>query len=82
MNVIDDATTALMSRMVVDQEPQRVKTHSMDMMFYRLSPGSLATETSIPGVEAGFKVPYHAIASDKANDTLYFDTVVRTFKFI
>lgn len=78
LNLIDDVSDALMCRMLVDQDPQQVKADSMIMVFQRLSKGSLETETNIPGVEAGFKVPFQALPADKVNDTLYIDTVVRT----
>ena len=78
LNLIDDVSEALMSRMLVDQDPQQVKTDSMIMLFQRLSQGSIEKETDIPGVEAGFKVPFRALPADKVNDTLYIDTVVRT----
>lgn len=63
--------------MVVDQDPHQIKTDSMDILVYRLSPTSLGKQTDVPGLEAGFRVPFQAIAADKANDTSYIDTVVR-----
>lgn len=64
--------------MVVDQEPEELKTNTLDMVLNRLSPSSLDINTDIKGVNAVFKVPYGAIATDpKANETNFIDALVR-----
>lgn len=65
--------------MVVDQDPHRVKTQSLDMVLNRLSPSSLLIKTDIEGTDASFEVPYEAITTDqRANDAQYIDAVVRS----
>ena len=76
--LIDDVAASLLTYMVVDQEPEELKTNALDMVLNRLSPSSLDINTDIKGVNAVFKVPYGAIATDpKANDTNFIDALVR-----
>ena len=75
--LIDDVGAALLSKMVVDQDPHRVDTKSMYMELNRLSPRSLETNTNFTDDnEAGFKFPLSAITDEKTSDALFIDSVV------
>ena len=74
--LIDDVGTTLLSRMVVDQEPHRLQTKSLDMVLNRLSPNSLENKTDFDENDEGFKLPFKAITDKKANGTQFVDSVV------
>ena len=75
--LIDDVGVALLSKMLVDQDPHRMTTKSMHMELNRLSPRSLETNTNFTDDdEAGFKFPLSAITDDKVNNALFIDSVV------
>ena len=74
--LIDEVGTTLMSRMVIDQEPHKVKTSSLDMVLNRLSPRSLETNREYVQDDVGFKVPFEAITDVKAKDTKFVDFLV------
>ncbi|XP_022809688.1 uncharacterized protein LOC111346681 [Stylophora pistillata] len=75
--LIDDVSVALLSKMLVDQEPNRVQTQSLSMVLNRLSPRSLETATNFtddPSV-GEFKFAFSAITDEKARDAEYIDSV-------
>ena len=72
--LIDEVGTTLLSTMVVDQEPKKVKTSSLIMVLNRLSPRSLRNNRGQDDVE--FKVPFEAITGEKAKDTQFVDFLV------
>ena len=75
--LIDEVGTTLLLRMVVDQEPKKVKTSSLDMVLNRLSPRSLKTNREYVQYDVGsFKVPFEAITGKKAKDTQFVDFLV------
>ena len=74
--LIDDVGTTLLSRMVVDQEPHKIKTSSLDMVLKRLSPRSLKTNREYVEDDVGFKLPFEAITDEKANKTQFVDFLV------
>ena len=74
--LIDEVGTSLSSRMVIDQEPKKVKTSSLFMVLNRLSPRSLKTNRWYIQDDVGFKVPFEAINGEKANDTQFVDFLV------
>ena len=74
--LIDDVGTTLLSRMVVDQEPQRLQTKSLDMVLNRLSPNSLENKTDFEEKDEGFKLPFNAITDKKAKGARFVDSVV------
>ena len=74
--LIDEVGTTLLSRMVVDQEPKKVKTSSLIMVLNRLSPQSLRNNRGYIQGDVGFKVPFEAITSKKAKDTQFVDFLV------
>lgn len=75
--LIDDVGAALLSKMMVDQDPHQVNTKSLNMELNRLSPRSLETNTNFTDEDvAGFKFPLSAITDDKAKDALFIDSVV------
>ena len=79
--LIDNIGTTLLSRMVVDQEPHRVKTKSLDMVLNRLSPRLLETNTGYEDDDVGFKLPFEAITDEKAKDAKFVDTLVSSVIF-
>lgn len=78
--LIDDVGTTLLSRMVVDQEPHRIKTKSLDMVLNRLSPSSLENNTDFTEDDEGFKLPFEAITDERAKDAQYIDSVVSSLR--
>ena len=74
--LIDEVGTTLLSRMVVDQEPKKVKTSSSIMVLNRLSPRSLRNNRGYIQEDLGFKVPFEAITGEKAKDTQFVDFLV------
>ena len=74
--LIDEVGTTLLSRMVVDQEPTKVKTSSLIMVLNRLSPRSLRNNRGYFQDDVGFKVPFEAITGEKAKDTQFVDFLV------
>jgi len=80
--LIDDVGTTLLSRMVVDQDPYRVKTRSLDMVLRKLSRSSLQTHTDFAEDDVGFKLPFNAITDEKAKDAQFVDTVVSMLIFL
>ena len=75
--LIDDVGTALLSKMLVDQDPRRVYTKSMNMVLNRLSPRSLDSDTNFTKDDlSGFKFPFRAITDDKAKNAKFIDSVV------
>ena len=76
--LIEDVGTTLLSKMVVDQEPYRVQTNSLDMVLNRLSPNSLENKTDFEKKDEGFKLPFNAITDGKAKGALFIDSVVRS----
>ena len=74
--LIDDVGTTLLSRMVVDQEPHKVKTSSLDMVLNRLSPRSLKTNREHVQDNVGFKLPFEAITDERAKDAQFVDSLV------
>ena len=74
--LIDEVGTTLLSRMVVDQEPKKVKTSSLIMVLNRLSPRSLRNNRGYIQEDVGFKVPFEAITGEKAKDTQFVDFLV------
>ena len=74
--LIDEVGTTLLSRMVVDQEPHKIKTSSLDMVLNRLSPRSLKTNGEYVEDGVGFKLPFEAITDKKAKDTQFVDFLV------
>ena len=74
--LIDDVGTTLLSRMVVDQEPHRLQTKSLDMVLNRLSPNSLENKTDFEEKDEGFKLPFKAITDKKAKSAQFVDSVV------
>ncbi|XP_068717180.1 polycystin-1-like protein 2 [Montipora capricornis] len=79
--LLDDVGTTLLSRMVVDQEPHRVKTSSLSMMLNRNSPRSLQKTREFIQDGVGFRLPFTAITDDKAKNTKFVDSVVTTSAF-
>ncbi|XP_068717189.1 polycystin-1-like protein 2 [Montipora capricornis] len=79
--LLDDVGTTLLSRMVVDQEPHRVKTSSLGMMLNRNSPGSLQKTREFIQEGVGFRLPFTAITDDKAKNTKFVDSAVTTSAF-
>ena len=76
--LIEDVGTTLLSKMVVDQEPYRVQTNSLDMVLNRLSPNSLENKTDFEKKDEGFKLPFNAITDGKAKGARFIDSVVRS----
>ena len=74
--LIDEVGTTLLSTMVVDQEPKKVKTSSLIMVLNRLSPRSLRNNRGYIQEDVGFKVPFEAITGEKAKDTQFVDFLV------
>ncbi|KAJ7340518.1 hypothetical protein OS493_003270 [Desmophyllum pertusum] len=75
--LIDNVGTALLSKMMVDQDTYRVQTRSIDMELNRLSPRSLKTNKNFTKDDkAGFKFSLTAITDDKATYAQYIDTVM------
>ena len=74
--LIDEVGTTLLSTMVVDQEPKKVKTSSLIMVLNRLSPRSLRNNRGYIQDDVGFKVPFEAITGEKAKDTQFVDFLV------
>ena len=74
--LIDDVGTTLLSRMVVDQEPHKIKTSSLDMVLNRLSRRSLETNREYAEDDVGFKLPFEAITDEKADNTQSVDILV------
>ena len=74
--LIDEVGTTLLSTMVVDQEPKKVKTSSLIMVLNRLSPRSLRNNRGYIRDDVGFKVPFEAITRKKAKDTQFVDFLV------
>ncbi|XP_044184816.1 polycystic kidney disease protein 1-like 2 [Acropora millepora] len=79
--LIDEVGTSLSSRMVIDQEPKKVKTSSLIMVLNRLSPRSLKTNRWYIHDDVGFKVPFEAIIGEKANDTQFVDFLMTLSAF-
>ena len=79
--LIDEVGTTLLLRMVVDQEPKKVKTSSLDMVLNRLSPRSLKTNREYGQDDVGFKVPFEAITDEKAKDAQFVDFLVSSLFF-
>ena len=81
--LIDNVGTALLSKMMVDQDPYGVQTRSIYMELNRLSPRSLKTNKNFTKDDkAGFKFSLTAITDDKATDAQYIDTVVSCLHFV
>ena len=74
--LIDEVGTTLLSRMVVDQEPHKVKTPSLDMVLNRLSPRSLKTNREYVQDNVGYKLPFEAITDERANNAQFVDSLV------
>ena len=74
--LIHEVGTSLSSRMVIDQEPKKVKTSSLTMVLNRLSPRSLRNNRGDIQDDVGFKVPFEAITCKKAKDTQFVDFLV------
>ena len=75
--LIDDVGAALLSKMMVDQDPHRVNTKSMNMVLKRLSPSSLDSNTIFTKDDLpGFKFPFSAITDDRAKNATFIDSVV------
>ncbi|XP_015778540.1 PREDICTED: uncharacterized protein LOC107356405 [Acropora digitifera] len=79
--LIDDVGTTLLSRMVVDQEPHKIKTSSLAMVLNRLSPGSLKTNREYVEDDVGFKLPFEAITDEKADNTQFVDFLMTLSAF-
>jgi len=79
--LIDEVGTTLLSRMVVDQEPHKIKTSSLDMVLNRLSPRSLKTNQEYVEDDVGFKLPFEAITDKKAKDTQFVDFLMTLSAF-
>ena len=62
--------------MVVDQEPQKLKTKSLDAVLNRLSPRSLTNDTNINDDDMGFKLPLKAITEERTPNATFIDAVV------
>ena len=62
--------------MVIDQEPQTLKTKSLDVVLNRLSPSSLTKDMNIDDDDMGFKLPLSAITDEKTPDAEFIDAVV------
>ena len=62
--------------MVVDQEPQKLKTKSLDLVLNKLSPRSLTKDTNIDDDDMGFKLPLTAITDERTSDAEFIDAVV------
>lgn len=60
--------------MVVDQEPQKLKTKSLDLVLNRLSPRSLTKD--IDDDDMGFKLPLTAIIDERTRHAEFIDAVV------
>jgi len=75
--LIDDVGTALLSKMMVDQDPRVVRTKSMNMELNRLSRRSLDSNTNFTKNDsAGFRFPFSAITDEKAKNAKFIDSVV------
>ena len=74
--LVNDVATALLSRMVIDQEPQTLKTKSLDVVLNRLSPSSLTKDMNIDDDDMGFKLPLSALSDEKTPDAEFIDAVV------
>ena len=74
--LIDEVGTTLLSTMVVDQEPKKLKTSSLIMVLNRLSSRSLRNNRGYIQEDVGFKVPFEAITGKKAKDTQFVDFLV------
>ena len=74
--LVNDVATTLLSRMVVDQEPQKLKTKSLDVVLNRLSPRSLTNDTNINDDDMGFKLPLKAITEERTRNATFIDAVV------
>ena len=74
--LVNDVATTLLSRMVVDQEPQKLKTKSLDVVLNRLSPRSLTNDTNINDDDMGFKLPLKAITEERTPNATFIDAVV------
>ena len=75
--LIDDVATALLSKMIVDQEPRRINTKSINMELSRMSSRSRGTSADFTDDDkAGFKFPLAAIIDDKPTTPKYIDSVV------
>lgn len=62
--------------MIVDQEPQKLKTKSLDVVLNRLSPRSLTKDANIDDDDMGFKLPLTAITEERTRDLEFIDAVV------
>lgn len=60
----------------MDQEPQKLKTKSLDVVLNRLSPRSRTKETIIDDGDMGFKLPFTVITDERAGDAKFIDAVV------
>ena len=78
--LINDVATALLSRMMVDQEPRKVNTQAMNMLLNRLSPISLGTNTDLSQDGVSFMLSFDAITDEKAKDAEFVDILVRKLK--
>ena len=75
--LIDDVATALLSKMIVDQEPRRINTKSINMELSRMSSRSRGTSADFTDDDkAGFKFSLAAITDDKVITPEYIDSVV------
>lgn len=80
--LIDDVGTALLSKMMVDQDPLLVNTTSMIMELNRLSRRSLDSNTNFTKDDLpGFRFPFSAITDEKAKNATFIDTVVSFHSF-
>ncbi|XP_044184688.1 polycystic kidney disease protein 1-like 2 [Acropora millepora] len=79
--LIDEVGTTLLSTMVVDQEPKKLKTSSLIMVLNRLSPRSLRNNRGYIQEDVGFKVPFEAITGKKAKDTQFVDFLMTLSAF-
>ena len=63
--------------MMMNQDPRRVDTKSLNMVLSRLSPSALDSNTNFTKDDlAGFKFPFSAITDDKAKLAKFIDSVV------
>ncbi|RMX38281.1 hypothetical protein pdam_00025264, partial [Pocillopora damicornis] len=80
--LIDDVATALLSKMIVDQEPRRINTKSINMELSRMSSRSRGTSADFTDDDrAGFKFSLAAITDDKVITPEYIDSVLTMSAF-
>ena len=75
--LLDEVATALLSKMIENQDPRTIKTRSiMEMRLSRQSPRSLGANSDLSAENLGFKVHYDAITDMRASEAKYIDIVV------